>query len=178
MQRKAFAAVLAAVAALALVALAIVRSGNTVAGRRPLVVYCAHDSIFSKEILDAFARDTGIPLDVRYDTEATKSLGLSNLIIREREHPRCDVFWNNQALGTMDLGERGLLLPYKGEGWQRIPAAFKAPDGAWTGFAARLRVYIVNTGKLPAEPQAIERAMQGDLSRMAVARPLFEIGRA
>jgi len=42
-----------------------------------LVVYCAHDAAFSEEILKAFEKKTGIKVEPRFDTEATKSLGLT-----------------------------------------------------------------------------------------------------
>ena len=115
------------------------------AGRSALVVYCAHDSIYSEKILRDFEKRTGIPVAIRFDTEATKSLGLVELLVREKEAPRCDVFWNNELLGTLDLAERGILEPYASASFARIPAAFKDPGGRWTGFAARLRVYIFNT---------------------------------
>lgn len=138
-----------------------------------LVVYCAHDSIFSEKILQQFEQETGIHVEPRFDTEATKSLGLTNLIIREQEHPQCDVFWNNQTLGTADLKSRGLLESYKGPGYERIPEQFKDPDGCWTGFAARLRVYITNTDKLKAETAPIEEVLAGQLDEVAIAKPLY-----
>src|SRR5687767_1278938 len=73
-----------------------------------LVVYCAHDAVFAEDILRAFEKQSGIKVAVRYDTEATKSLGLVELLLREQAAPRCDVFWNNEALGTMDLADRGV----------------------------------------------------------------------
>ena len=133
-----------------------------------LVVYCAHDSIYADSILRDFTRQTGIPVATRYDTEATKSLGLTELLVREKDAPRCDVFWNNELLGTLDLQEKGILTPYRGPGWQRLPAAFKDAAGNWTGFAARLRVEISNTQK----PAPADGATP-DLTRFAVAKPLY-----
>ena len=141
--------------------------------REPLVVYCAHDSIYSEKILRDFERETGIRVAVRYDTEATKSLGLVELLLAEKSAPRCDVFWNNELLGTLDLQENGMLAPYQGSGFARIPADFKDPDGRWCGFAARLRVIIVNTEKLAPREEAVNAALAGDLSRVAVAKPLY-----
>lgn len=138
-----------------------------------LVVYCAHDAAFSEEILKAFEKKTGIKVEPRFDTEATKSLGLTNLIIREQDHPRCDVFWNNQALGTAALKEQGMLSAYKGEGYQRIPDEFKDPDGYWTGFAARLRVYITNVEKSEATKENIDQKLAGPLNEVAIAKPLY-----
>jgi iron(III) transport system substrate-binding protein len=143
-------------------------------GSRPvLTVYCAHDSVYSEPILREFERRTGIPLSIRFDTEATKSLGLVELLMRERAKPRCDVFWNNELLGTLDLARAGALEPYKGTGYERIPAGFKDPEGRWTGMAARMRVYIVNTEKMPATDEALAKALEGNLARMAVAKPLY-----
>ena len=128
-----------------------------------LTVYCAHDSIYAESILRDFTRQTGIPVAARYDTEATKSLGLTELLVREKVAPRCDVFWNNELLGTLDLQEKGILAPYRGPGWQRIPANFKDADGHWTGFAARMRVEISQA----------QKAAPFDLARFAIAKPLY-----
>jgi iron(III) transport system substrate-binding protein len=138
-----------------------------------LTVYCAHDAQYSEQILREFERQTGIPVSIRFDTEATKSLGLVNLLLRERAHPRCDVFWNNELLGTMDLQRQELLVPYQGAGFRRMPDPFRDPAGHWVGFAARLRVYIINTERMPVTPEAVERKLAGDLSRVAIAKPLF-----
>ncbi len=138
--------------------------------RDKLVVYCAHDAVFAEAVLRDFEKQTGIPVAVKFDTEATKSLGLAEQILREAAHPRCDVFWNNELLGTLDLAERGLLDPHKGTGWQRIPAQHRDPDGRWTGFAARLRVIIERSDR-PRWNDAL--LLDGDLSRFAMAKPLY-----
>jgi iron(III) transport system substrate-binding protein len=141
--------------------------------RESLVVYCAHDSIYADQILHEFEQQTGIPVAVRYDTEATKSLGLVELLLQEKAHPRCDVFWNNELLGTLQLSDEDMLLPYRGSGYERIPAAFKDPDACWAGFAARLRLWIINTNHLAATEEAIHQATSGDLDRVAIAKPLY-----
>ena len=142
--------------------------------RKALVVYCAHDSVYSDKILRGFTKKTGIRVWPIHDTEATKSLGLVERLIREKDAPRCDVFWNNQLLGTLDLQQRGILQPYKGPGFARIPAQYKDPEGHWAGFAARFRVYIVNTDKMEATPEAVKARLEADdLSRVAIAKPLY-----
>jgi iron(III) transport system substrate-binding protein len=140
------------------------------ANRGKLTVYCAHDAIFAEEILRRFEKKTGIAVAVKFDSEATKSLGLVEQIIREGKHPRADVFWNNELLGTLDLAERGLLDPYQGEGWKRIPEKFRDPEARWTGFAARMRVVIRNT-KIAPEP--VQWPESGDLSGWSIAKPLY-----
>lgn len=138
-----------------------------------IVVYCAHDSVYSEEILRDFERATGIPVVIRFDTEATKSLALVDLLIFEKESPQCDVFWNNELFGTIRLQKAGVLASYKGPGFERIPEQFRDPDGFWTGFAARLRVFIINSDLMPANEATIEKRLAGDLSRMAIAKPLY-----
>lgn len=146
--------------------------------RDALVVYCAHDAVFAEEILRRFETESGARLAVRYDTEATKSLGLVELLLREKSAPRCDVFWNNETLGTIDLAARGALAPYRGSGWERMPAQFKDPEGRWTGFAARMRVEIrradaPDNGDELARIAASPEPFAGDASRYAIAKPLY-----
>lgn len=167
MKNKLFRAVLIVV--VPLVALAVLTC--LLATRKlPLVVYCAHDSIYADKVLQEFTRRTGIPVSVRFDSEATKSLGLVELLLQEKAQPRCDLFWNNELLGTLQLAEQDVLLPYKGTGYARIPEAFKDAAGRWCGFAARLRVWIVNTQKGTATEASVPPA---DLKRTAIAKPLY-----
>ena len=152
--------------------------------REALVVYCAHDAVYSEAVLRRFERETGISVDIRFDTEATKSLGLVERLVSEKASPQCDVFWNNELLGTMSLAEEGVLEPYKGSGHARIPETLKHPDGLWTGFAARFRVWIVNRERMPETAEALETKLSQmvfpedpaeapSLERMAVAVPLY-----
>lgn len=149
----------------------VLRSGSTTP---TLTLYCAHDSIFADEIVQRFQDQTGIQVNVRYDEEANKSLGLTNLLLAEKDNPRCDVFWNNQTLGTVRLMQDGVLAPYQGSGFERIPESFKDPLGHWVGFAARLRVYIVNTDQLPVTEEAVTNLLQSEsLRNVAIAVPLY-----
>ena len=140
---------------------------------KTLIVYCAHDRIFAEQVLDDFSRETGIRVQARYDTEATKSLGLINLIIQERSQPRCDVFWNNELLGMVELKQQGLLERYQGQSWQRMPERYRDADGYWVGFAARMRVYIVNTHQASATEETLGTLFSFEPSRVAMAKPLF-----
>jgi iron(III) transport system substrate-binding protein len=165
------APVLVAVSLVAMVCLWYGEGRDDSAGR--LVVYCAHDAIYAEAILREFEQRSGIWLDIRYDTEATKSLGLTQLIEREAAHPQADVFWNNELLGMLDLQQQGLLQPYRGAGWSRIPAQFRDADGHWVGFGARLRVWIVQRKELAAEEQAIADVLELEPARVAMAVPMF-----
>jgi iron(III) transport system substrate-binding protein len=142
-------------------------------GAESLVVYCAHDSVYSQPVIEEFERRTGIRVRFVPDTEASKSLGFVQKLLAEKDAPRCDVFWNNEQLGMMDLADAGVLEAYQGENAKRIPASYKDAAGLWTGFAARMRVWIVHLDKLNATPAAIDERVQGELSRCGIAKPLY-----
>lgn len=112
------------------------RSGNT------LVVYCTHDLIYAEPVLEEFTKRTGIAVTLVGDTEATKSLGLTERLLREGPQTPCDLFWNNEVLGTIRLQRNGLLQAYSGPVTQRFPAQFRDPGNQWCGFAGRMRVWI------------------------------------
>ena len=116
---------------------------------REVVVYTALDSEFSQPIFDDFTAATGIAVRAKFDTESTKTVGLAEAILAERNRPRCDVFWNNEILNTLRLERQGLLEAYDSPIGQYYPAEFRSPEGLWYGFAARARVLIVNTKLVP-----------------------------
>ncbi len=141
-----------------------------------VVVYTALDEEFSKPIFDDFTRDTGIVVKVKYDAESTKTVGLTQTIIAERDRPRCDLFWNNEILNTFRLERAGLLRPYNSPAAAEFPANARSPRGLWYGFAARARVFIVNTNQVPEErrPKSIRDLTDPQwYERCGIAKPLF-----
>ena len=142
-----------------------------------VVVYSALDVEFSEPLLEQFTRDTGIVVRAKYDVESTKTVGLTNALIAEAERPRCDLFWNNEILNTLRLARRGLLSAYDSPQRQRFSESFYASDLTWYGFAARARVLIINTDRLPAASQrpnsVLDLAAPQWQGRVALAKPLF-----
>ncbi len=142
-----------------------------------LVVYSALDSEFSKPILATFEAETGIRVLAKYDTESTKTVGLANAIIAESNRPRCDVFWNNEILNTLRLADRGLLRPYSSPRSELFPTSFRALDGTWSGFAARARILLVNTDRLPDQaewPKSVTELADARWHKnVGIAKPLF-----
>lgn len=149
---------------------------NAKSGSPEVVVYTALDRGFSEPILAEFTRRTGIRVLPQFDTESTKSLGLTNRIRAEQNRPRCDVFWNNEILNTLQLQREGLLSPISPAAAAGYPAEWKDPDGHWFGFAARARILLVNTKLVPDEacPASIfDLADPRWAGRTAIAKPLF-----
>ncbi|MCI0389788.1 MAG: extracellular solute-binding protein [Acidobacteria bacterium] len=116
-----------------------------------VTVYVSTDRVFSEPILKAYEQKTGVKVNAVYDTEETKSTGLANKLLAEKNNPRADVFWSNEPVRTLVLKSRGVLAPYKSPNADGIPATFRDTDGYWTGFSARIRVIVYNTNLVKAE---------------------------
>jgi len=114
-----------------------------------VVLYCALDQAHSEPIVAAFEKSTGLDVEAYYDVEASKSVGLRRRLQAEAGRPICDVFWNNEPVQTVVLARQGMLQAYDSPSAADIPDAFRDKDHLWTGFAARARVFIVNTDSFP-----------------------------
>jgi iron(III) transport system substrate-binding protein len=151
-------------------------AGCWTAGEPQVVVYTAQDAEFAEPVFRDFAAAQGVQVRPKFDTEATKTVGLAEAIVAEAQRPRCDVFWNNEVLHAVRLARRGLLEVYQPARAGEFPSWSRAPDGTWHGFAARARVLLVNT-ELVAEPER-PRSIR-DLAdprwrgRAGLAKPLF-----
>jgi len=156
--------------------LVAILAGCQPAADSEVVVYTALDRQFSEPLFEAFTRQTGIHVRAKYDSEANKTVGLANLIINEKQRPRCDLFWNNEILNTLRLQGLGLLRAYRSPLAADYPADFRSPDGHWYGFAARARVLLVNTQRLADRPvpssiqDLVDPRWKG---QVGVAKPLF-----
>ncbi|MEW6096316.1 MAG: extracellular solute-binding protein [bacterium] len=143
---------------------------------REVVVYTCLDQIYSEPILQEFEKKTGIKVKAIYDTEATKTTGMVNRLIAEKNNPQCDVFWNNEVGRTIILKEKGVITSYHSPSAKDIPAQFKDSDGYWVGFAARARVIIYNTELVKDEeaPKSIfDLTLPKWKGEAAIANPLF-----
>ena len=120
-------------------------NGGSAAHDKEVTVYVSTDRVFSEPILKAFEEKTGIKVNAVYDTEETKSTGLANRLLAEKNNPQADVFWSNEPVRTLVLKSRGVLSPYKSPSAEGIDETFRDPEGYWTGFSARLRVIVYNT---------------------------------
>jgi iron(III) transport system substrate-binding protein len=141
-----------------------------------VIVYTALDSEFSEPIFADFEAATGVTVRAKFDTEATKTVGLAQAIMAERDRPRCDVFWNNEILNTLRLEAEGLLDVYRPPIAQSYPAMYGSPEGTWHGFAARARVLVVNTKLLPEQERPasiLDLADERWRGKGGIAKPLF-----
>jgi iron(III) transport system substrate-binding protein len=121
-----------------------------------VVLYCAQDQEFAEGVFADFQKRTGLTVSPKYDTEADKSVSLYVALLREKDRPHCDVFWNNEILSTIRLQRAGLLEAYDSPSARALrpfPPSAAATDHSWHAFAARPRVLIVNTERIKEEKE-------------------------
>ncbi|MBV1758612.1 MAG: extracellular solute-binding protein [Dethiosulfatibacter sp.] len=144
---------------------------------KEVVIYTSVDQIFAEDILKEFEEETGIKVKPVFDVEATKTVGLANRVIAEKDKPQADVFWSGEFIMTIVLANEGVLTPYASPSASDIPSIYKDPDNLWTGYAGRARVIFVNTDLLTPDeyPTSIFDFLDPDRdpSQMAIAQPMF-----
>jgi iron(III) transport system substrate-binding protein len=139
-----------------------------------VVVYCSVDQQVSEPILAAFEKATGIQVLARYDTEASKTVGLVQKLRAEAANPAADVFWSGEIFYTIRLAEENLLEPYQSEGTKKWPKQFADPSGRWYGLALRGRAIAYHSQRVSdAEaPKSIEDLLDAKWKdRVVMARP-------
>ncbi len=145
-------------------------------GNSAVTVYVSQDRVFAEPVLQAYEQKTGVKVNAVYDTEETKSTGLANKLIAEKNRPQADVFWSNEPVRTLVLKKRGVLAPYQSTSAEGIPADFKDPEHFWTGFSARSRVIVYNTDSVKeadAPKSVFDLADPKWKGQVAVADPRF-----
>lgn len=127
---------------------------------RTVVIYTSQDQVYAEPILAEFARRTGVRVKAIYDSEAVKTVGLVNRLLAERNHPQCDVFWNNEELRTRQLAAQGI---------------FREPNG-WVALGFRSRRIVINTNHLTfgsAPRSVVEFTNARWRGKAAIAYPMF-----
>lgn len=141
---------------------------------KTVTVYVSEDQVFSEPILKAFEKETGIHVNALYDTEESKSTGVMNRLIAEKENPRADVYWANEPIRAEVLRQKGILTPYQSPNSQGIPDIFVQKEYYWTGFSARVRLFLVNDSLKDIQPESI-LSYTDELfkAKAVIANPLF-----
>jgi iron(III) transport system substrate-binding protein len=143
---------------------------------RAVTIYVSTDRVFSEPVLREYEKRTGVRVNPVYDTEETKSTGLANRLIAEKERSQADVFWSNEPVRTLVLKSRGVLAAYRSPSAEGIPPALMDQEGYWTGFSARIRVIAYNTKLVKADeaPRSVfELADPKWRGQVAMADPRF-----
>jgi iron(III) transport system substrate-binding protein len=152
-------------------------SGIAAAATPPeVVVYTSVDDVFARPIAAEFERKTGIRVKLVTDTEETKSTGLLNRLILEKDRPQGDVFWSGDPVRSAVLKKKGVSATYLSPAAKGLPKLYSDRSGHWTGFSARARVLLVNTEKMKGHPRPTSVLDLADPRYKALgcmANPLF-----
>ena len=171
-----FSGLMVGVAAIGCVAFPGCKDGSESTSPTPVVVYTSVDDVFARPVAQRFEQETGIKVLLVPDTEETKSAGLLNRLIAEKNRPRADVFWSGDPVRAAMLKARGVSTPYRSPKAEGLPTRFSDPDGHWTGFSARARVLIYNRNLVPqnGEPKSIWDLLDTRFrGKACIANPLF-----
>jgi iron(III) transport system substrate-binding protein len=105
-----------------------------------LVVYSGRTSNLIGPLLEDFADESGISIDVRYDESANLAL----LIDEEGDRTPADVFISQSpgAVGYLDAA--GRLAPLDDEVIATVPEGDAAADAGWVGLSGRVRTLVYN----------------------------------
>lgn len=141
-----------------------------------VVVYTSVDQIFAEPVLQMFEKKIGIKVKAVFDTEETKSTGVLNRLIAEKNNPQCDVFWSGDPVRNIILKNKGITTGYLPDISDSINTIFKDEKGYWIGFSSRVRVIIYNKSlvKQNEEPNSIYDLINPKWKgKCAIANPLF-----
>ncbi len=139
-----------------------------------VVLYTSVDEPYVRPLIEQFQRRTGIRVTLITDAEASKSVGLSEKLRAEKEHPQADVWWSNECFLTINLADEGVLAPYDSPGASDIPNRFKDPEHRWAGSVLRVRVLVSSRSSpgVAIKPTRLRDLLRPELKgHIALARP-------
>lgn len=150
---------------------------SSTSSEKVVTVYTSVDQVFSEPLLKRFEEEYGIRVLVVYDVEATKTTGLVNRLISEKDRPLCDVWWSGEFVQTILLKEEGVLAPYRSPSAEGIPPQYIDSNWNWAGFGGRARVLIVNDNLVDPEKvpdRLLDLTKTGiPANKIGIAYPMF-----
>jgi iron(III) transport system substrate-binding protein len=137
------------VVALAIVAIAIVAVILYFVLKPPAVKeVVVYTSLENEEVVEYLkvAKEELPDLDIQAIRLSTGELGAR--MLAERDNPQADCIWGWAVTNTSEFVPKGMLEPYKPEGWQEIPDNFKDPNGYWTAIDLYAAAFVGNADVL------------------------------
>lgn len=137
MRTKSVAAALAALITLAPLSAC---GSEAAANEGTVTIYSGRTQNLIEPILNRFATETGIDVQVRYGD--TSDLAL--LIDEEGDQSPADIFLSQSPGAVGFLDQQGRLAQLPADVLDRVAEGFHAADGNWVGFSGRKRVLVYN----------------------------------
>ena len=118
------------------------------AAKDRVVVYT---SLENEEVVDylEFAKKELPDLDIQAIRLSTGELGAR--MLAEKDNPQADLVWGWAVTNMSEFVPKGMLVPYKPKGWDKIPSHFKDPDGYWTAIDLYAAALVPNTKVLESK---------------------------
>ena len=122
------------------------------------MIYSGRGESLVGPIFEAFSRETGVEVDVRYN----KTPAIATQVLTERGDSAADVILMQESgyLGT--LAENDLLATLPSALLNAVDPRFRDPEGRWIGTSGRARVLVYNTQQLRPEDLPRSLADLGD----------------
>ncbi len=152
-----------------MIVLALTASGCG-GGADTLTIYSGRTENLIGPLLEGFAEETGIDVEVRYGQSADLAL----LIDQEGDRSPADIFISQSPGAVGFLAGNDRLGAISSEVLDLVPAEFRNADGAWVGMSGRVRVIVYNEDLVdPATlPQSVfELTDERFRGQVAVAPP-------
>ena len=111
------------------------------APKQVLTVYSSRSQSLVHPLLDRFATDTGIDLQVRYDTTASLVATLNE----EGQNSPADVLYLGESSGLAELSQEGRLIDLPSATMDKVDKRFRSPLNQWIGVSGRSKVLVYNT---------------------------------
>jgi iron(III) transport system substrate-binding protein len=121
-------------------------AGGCGGDRDALTIYSGRTEDLVGPLLERFAEEQDVAVDVRYGD--TPELAL--LLAEEGERTPADVFWGQSPGATAYLAERDRLAPLSSQVLGLVDPRFEDPDGLWVGTSGRQRVLVYNSDAVAA----------------------------
>ncbi len=124
------------------VMLALFIGAGGVAAKEKVVVYT---SLENEEVVDylKLAKKDLPDLDIQAIRLSTGELGAR--MLAEKDNPQADCIWGWAVTNMSEFVPKGMLVPYKPKGWEKIPAKFKDPKGYWVAIDLYAAALVPNT---------------------------------
>lgn len=112
------------------------------AAKETVVIYTSLENDEIVEYLKVAKKELA-DLDIQAIRLSTGELGAR--MLAEKDNPQADCIWGWAVTNMAGFVTKGMVLPYKPAGWDKIPDNFKDPDGYWTGMSLYAAGLVPNT---------------------------------
>lgn len=113
-----------------------------------LTIYSGRSESLIAPLIQQFAEETGIAVDVRYGNTAQ----MAAQILEEGDRSPAHVFLAQDAGALGAVAKAGLFAPLPNEILDLVPAQYRAANGQWVGVTGRVRVLAYDSQSLtPAD---------------------------